>query len=368
MPGFLDTLFPYDPAVRGLLSVQRIQDLQRSSELRAGIGILGAGQRGQPIGQALATGALPELSKFPEQIGAAAGEAARLNEYQRQQQLERGRAQLMAENPAPANGSAAQIKQWAEGLLPHAIANSDFELMGHLTNTLNALAAGHTDNGYSLEHVMQKDATGKPTGHTIYAWIAKPGTQGPPMIPTGAEVPQPGDPNADLSRQALEANRIQGELDRQTKDYQQTTDQVQQILAVAQQAKSGDASAAFQLPDNFIRVSNPKGVVRSGTVQLYKEALPIYTRAQALKQSYLDNKTGLLTPATIDGIIQATRSVAAQDLKEWRRRYDRSLTLAKTAGLPPGFWPLTPPDPSDLGIPQEGPVSRRAKALLGTPR
>lgn len=180
-PGILDRLFPYDPAYAGLLSVDRVQAMQKMAMARAGMGVMAAGAEGGPLTGAIGRGAGPEVTNWPQQLEGAASSAARITQFQQGQELRTKRQQIISQNPRQPGESE---EDWLKRLYPLFLQIGDHEVLTNLTELLKG--AGRGKINYSNYSGTNPD-TGKPGTFRIPEVPGAPAELIPGVLP-----PKPG--------------------------------------------------------------------------------------------------------------------------------------------------------------------------------
>lgn len=130
---FLSRLFPTDPSYEGIVDVESIKALQNRSLVQAGLGVMGAGARGAPLGQAIAEGVGPAVAEFPRSLQQAAESAMRMKSFKDVRDVRANRRAIMEANPRQPN---EDLVGWLERLYPHFLRAGDDEAVTRLTSLL----------------------------------------------------------------------------------------------------------------------------------------------------------------------------------------------------------------------------------------
>lgn len=177
---FLNALFPHNGAYDGLLSVDRVKALQRNSMLRAGLGVLGAttGPQPQATLPALAQNVGGAVAAFPGEVEQAAQGAARITNWQQEQDKIQKRQEILARVPQRPGEDPVE---WIKRLYPEFLRASDMEVLAKLTEILKSAQNGN--GGNDLREIDTgpggKSILYNPRGETVREFQNVPNPNGP---------------------------------------------------------------------------------------------------------------------------------------------------------------------------------------------
>lgn len=330
----LSSLFPNDPAYEGLLSVDRVKSLQRNALLRAGIGLLGDTTGANPMqtGPALAKNLGPAIQNFPQEMSGAAEAAGRMRAFDQSEQLRTSRRQIIESNPKQQGESEVD---WLQRLYPEFVKIGDTEIVSRLTQLLSSVQR-QTQTPEGQPHAGINPATGKPEqflvdrqGNVKWLGIA-------PNVDSSAK------DALTLQHETLRAMPLVSHYDAETKDLRAAHLYGQQGLQQANAAVAGDPASQYALFHAFLKLNDPQAVVRPGTAQLVSEAMSMYQKLNRWTQSYLEGKSALMDASFTRQVARVT-AMQVRDLeRRWNDEYKRTITRAKLAQVPDGYF--EPPD------------------------
>lgn len=349
---FLNTLFPNDPAYAGLLSVERVKALQRSQMLQAGIGMLGDTTGPQPMstGPALAKNVGGAIQQFPQQMQGAAENAARLQQYQRQQDILSTRRNIIGMFPEGANESPTDVGARLMKMLPYFVRSGDMDMVTKLTELLKSMKFGEgvkegtphagmhqLEDGTTIPQEFVTDEHGRAT------WLTDPaGKPIAPVVDTAAK-----DALA-LQHETLRAMPLVSHYDAESKDLKTAHLFGQQGLQQANAAVAGDPASQYALFHAFLKLNDPQAVVRPGTAQLVSEAMSMYQKINRWTQSYLEGKSALMDASFTRQVARVTAEQMRDLDRRWNDVYQTTLRRAKLAQVPEGYFEQPDVTPEDV--------------------
>jgi hypothetical protein len=361
---FLSTLFPNDPAYDGLLSVERVKALQRNQLLQAGVGMLGDTTGASPMqtGPALAKNVGGAMQQFPQQIQQAAESAARMQQYQQQQNVLATRRNIISMFPEGANETPQDTGARLMKMLPHFVRAGDMDMVGKLTELLKSMKFGEGPKEGTPHAGMHKMSDGTLVPQEFVTneegkatWLTDP--QGNPIAPV---VDSSAKDALALQHETLRAMPLVSHYDAETKDLRTAHLYGLQGLQQANAAVAGDPASQYALFHAFLKLNDPQAVVRPGTAQLVSEAMSMYQKINRWTQSYLEGKSALMDPSFTRQVARVTADQVRDLERRWNDEYNRTLTRAKLAQVPEGYF--EPPDmtPEDIIAPWAPKAARRS--------
>lgn len=368
--GLLGALMPISDSAQesGLLTRDDTKSLRRSQLLRLGAALMSAsapshGRRPgtlEAIGNAVSS-TMPDWSKI---VDSTVQQNATLHQYRQHQQMESRRQAIMEGNPPGAQESRAQAGSRYMKVMDELRQVGDTEgaqQIGMFLAQSGLLKEAQDDwttprDGIHPSGDLQSPYAGKSDQFQVNSATGQ-------LRWLNAGVPK--DPNVSANRYSRNDALLVGQYDREAKVPLMRFETINGAMAVAPDARNGNASAQFAMMDNFIRTFNPSAVVRSGMIDLFKENLPVSQRARGELNKLLNNKGGI-SQATIEEMVVALSRVEGHnwtDVTRVRGRF-RSRALKDTDTNPDLLFDLPArPDFSGWAIPN---IRRAPGSTTGT--
>lgn len=314
----LDTFFPRDPAYDGLLSVQRVRDMQRMAAMRAGLGVMGAAAT-QPFGAALNAGAGPVLENWPKEMSGAAEAAANLAQYHQKADIVARRQQILQQHPQkPGEGEVEYLQR----LYPEFLRSGDLEVVGKLTEILKANSGSKAS---PTPHAGINPTTKMPQMYTLspngaLEWMTDP-TTGLPVSPTE----RTGQQDIEYMRKFTRENQLNDDYNKTVQPWLVPYGAVQRAVQFKDAALHNDAAAQMQILYAFINTLD-NSVVREGEAAMATSAAPLLDRAKKWLAQNAEGKAQLLPQTILTQMVHMLDAVndnLSARMERYRKHYTR---------------------------------------------